>query len=191
MSTMRNTLKVAFLTGLVLLLAAPLSAETNSQFVFAGIQMPKDDNVGQFRFSILYASANNMSGFDLGLLSIAESKNFNGFGPLFAIADVEGNSQGCLCSFANFVGGESKGVNAGFLNITQKHTEGANIGLLNITSGFSSVDVSGLGISKESKVQVGLINVTQKIQSVQIGFLNFAKNGFFPVFPFVNFPKSE
>ena len=80
---------------------------------------------------------------------------------------------------------------AGFINVIQKNAEGTNMGFLNVTSGSSNVDISGLGISKESKIQVGIVNVTEKIESVQIGFLNFAKNGFFPVFPFINFPKSE
>ena len=69
--------------------------------------------------------------------------------------------------------------------------DGANIGLLNVTRETSSVDISGLGISKQSDVQVGLINVTDEIKGVQVGLLNFAKNGFFPVFPFFNYPKSN
>ncbi|MFL2936221.1 MAG: hypothetical protein ACJZ7Z_05760 [Myxococcota bacterium] len=183
--------QVALLTGLAILLASPVMADTSNQFVFAGIRTPNDDNVTNFRFSLLFASANNVSGFDLGFVSIAESNNFNGFGPLFAIANVQGDSQGCLCSFGNFVGGDSKGVAAGFINVIQKNAEGTNMGFLNVTSGSSNVDISGLGISKESKIQIGIVNVTEKIESVQIGFLNFAKNGFFPVFPFINFPKSE
>ena len=188
---MRKTFHFVLLTGLILLFAAPVSADASSQFVFAGIRTPDADNVTQFRFSMLFASNKDVSGFDLGLVSIAESQNFNGFGPLFAIANVEGTSNGCLCSFANFVGGQSKGVNAGLLNVLQKDSAGVNLGFLNVTSGTSNVDVSALAFSEESKIQVGLVNVTDKIQSVQIGFLNFAKNGFFPVFPFVNFPKSD
>ena len=191
MRTMKKRFQAVILTGLAILIAAPVAADTSSQFVFAGIRTPNDDNVTNFRFSLLFASANNVSGFDLGFVSIAESNNFNGFGPLFAIANVQGDAQGCLCSFANFVGGNSKGVAAGFINIVQKNSEGTNLGFLNVTSGSSNVDISAVAISKESKIQVGLVNVTEKIESVQIGFLNFAKNGFFPVFPFINFPKSE
>lgn len=188
---MKRLFRMGFLSGLVFIFTAPAFAETTAQFVFAGIRSPNDDNVTSFRFSLLYASANDVSGFDLGFVSFAQSNNFNGFGPLFAIANVEGNSEGCLCSFANIVGGESKGINAGFLNITQKLSEGVNLGFLNFTSGFSNIDVSALGVSQESNVQVGLINVTGEIQTIQIGFLNFAKNGFFPVFPFFNIPKSS
>ena len=176
---------------MAILLASPVTADTANQFVFAGIRTPDDDNVTNFRFSLLFASANDVSGFDLGFVSVAESNNFNGFGPLFAIANVQGNSQGCLCSFANFVGGNSNGVSAGIINVTQKNAEGTNLGFLNVTSGSSNVDVSALAISKDSKIQLGLVNVTEEIKSVQIGLLNFAKNGFFPVFPLFNFPKSN
>lgn len=188
---MMRLVRSLMLTTVALMLAGPAVADTNAQFVFAGIEAPQADNIDNFRFSLLFAKANRMSGFDLGFASITQDEEFNGFGPLFAIALVSGNSQGCLCSFANFVNGESQGINAGFINVTQKMTEGANIGFLNITQGFSSTDISALAISQTSNVQVGLVNVTNEIQGVQIGFLNFAKNGFFPVFPFFNYPKSD
>ena len=38
--------------------------------------------------------------------------------------------------------------------------------------------------------RLGFVNVTRKIENVQIGFLNFAENGFLPVFPFFNLPKN-
>jgi hypothetical protein len=66
---------------------------------------------------------------------------------------------------------------------------GANIGFVNVTDGFSNVDISGIGISKRSNVQLGFVNITQKIEKVQIGFLNFAENGIFPVFPIFNIAK--
>lgn len=34
------------------------------------------------------------------------------------------------------------------------------------------------------------MNVAKRIEGVQIGLLNFAKNGFLPMFPFFNFPKN-
>ena len=188
---MRRLVQGMLLTGFALMVGGAAIADTGSQFVFAGLETPKADNIQNFRASILFASANQMNGFDLGLVSLTQDNEFNGVGPLFAVALVKGNSKGCLCSFANFVSGESQGVNAGFINVTKKMTGGANVGFLNITQGYSSVDVSALGISQESNVQIGLVNVTNEIQGVQIGFLNFAKNGFFPVFPFVNWPKSD
>ncbi len=189
--SMKSFLSSVVLTVLVFATPIVSFADVGSQFVFAGIRTPDADNVDKFRFSLLYAKANRMSGFDLGFAAVVEEQEFKGFGPLFAIAYVSGNSEGCLCSFANFVDGNSSGVNAGFINVTTNHKDGANIGLLNVTRETSSVDISGLGISKQSDVQVGLINVTDEIKGVQVGLLNFAKNGFFPVFPFFNYPKSN
>ena len=34
--------------------------------------------------------------------------------------------------------------------------------------------------------QLGFINVTNDLQGVQVGLINFARNGFLPVFPFFN-----
>jgi hypothetical protein len=51
------------------------------------------------------------------------------------------------------------------------------------------VDLGGLNMSESSTAQIGFINITKEIKSFQIGFINMAENGFFPIFPFVNFPK--
>ena len=54
---------------------------------------------------------------------------------------------------------------------------------------MAMVDVGGFNKSKSSTAQLGFINMTDEIKSFQLGFLNMAKNGFFPIFPFINFPK--
>lgn len=46
------------------------------------------------------------------------------------------------------------------------------------------IDVSG-----SSVFQMGVVTVSDR-SKVQIGFLNFNKNGFLPVFPFINLDKS-
>ena len=53
------------------------------------------------------------------------------------------------------------------------------------------VDVGGINMSDGAVVQVGFMNMTKKLRGVQIGFLNFAENGFLPVFPFINFPVRQ
>ena len=63
---MKKIFKAALLVGMAILLASPVTADTANQFVFAGIRTPDDDNVTNFRFSLLFASANDVSGFDLG-----------------------------------------------------------------------------------------------------------------------------
>lgn len=188
---MRGSLCAGLVAGLVLSVATAAIAETDAQFVFAGLRVPDDPNVGAFRFSLLYAEADRMEGFDLGFASLARSKDFHGFGPFLAAAYVTGKASGCLCSFLNVALGETTGLNMAFINALKKTREGANLAFVNYTEGASNVDISGLAISDASKVQVGFVNITKRIESVQIGFLNFAENGFLPVFPFVNYPKRK
>jgi hypothetical protein len=85
--------------------------------------------------------------------------------------------------------GRDTGLNAAFVNVVKTMDNGANVAFLNITQGLSNLDLGGLSISEQSHAQLGFINVTKEIRDFQFGLLNFAENGFFPVFPIVNFPK--
>lgn len=51
------------------------------------------------------------------------------------------------------------------------------------------VQLGFLNFSEESAFTWGLLNVSEKT-TVQLGLLNFNKNGFLPVFPFINLDKS-
>ena len=53
----------------------------------------------------------------------------------------------------------------------------------------SCVQLGMINIAKENVFNLGFVNVADE-SKVQIGFLNFNKNGFLPVFPFVNLDKS-
>ena len=44
-------------------------------------------------------------------------------------------------------------------------------------------------VAKKNTFNLGLVNIADE-SKVQIGFLNFNKNGFLPVFPFINLDKS-
>ena len=167
------------------------SADASAQFQFAGLRAPDDPNVDGFRFSLLYGNSEKLGGFDLAGALYAGSSEFSGAGPWFAMAHVRGDSRGCLCSFANYIEGTSHGAALAFINIVGDAPEGVNIGFVNYTEGATTFDLSGFGISERSKVQLGFINVTDEIERFQIGFLNVAQNGFLPVFPIFNFPKSS
>ncbi len=170
--------------------AVPALAETSFQFTAPGLRSPDDPNVNGFRFSLLHGKAKSVSGFDLGLASISESTNTSGFAAILGVAMVTGKSSGFSGALLNINSGESTGVNGAFVNSVKTVKKGGvNIGFLNITEGFSATDISGLAISNESNVQVGFVNVTKKINKLQIGIMNVADNGFFPVFPFFNYPK--
>lgn len=169
--------------------AMPALAETNFQFSAPGVRSPDDPNVDGFRISILHGKAENVSGFDLGFFSFSEATNREGFSAIFGVAGITGSSSGFAGALVNIHSGESSGVNAAFVNSVKTVKNGANFGFFNITEGFSELDISGLGISNESNVQLGFVNITKKINKFQFGLLNFAENGFYPMFPFFNYPK--
>ncbi len=170
-------------------LAGSASADASAQFQFVGLRAPNDPNVDGFRFSLLYGKSEKMSGFDLAGALYVSSDEFSGAGPWFAMAHVEGDSSGCLCSFANYVEGTSSGAMLGFINIMGDAPDGVNIGFVNFSQGATAFDLSGMAFSERSKTQVGFLNMTEHIESFQLGFLNIAQNGFLPIFPIFNFPK--
>ena len=53
----------------------------------------------------------------------------------------------------------------------------------------SCVQLGFINIAKDNVFNLGLLNIADT-SKVQIGFLNFNKNGFLPVFPFVNLDKT-
>jgi len=184
--TMRR-LAISF--SLLFLLAVPAFGETSFQFSAAGAQAPPDPNVDGFRLALFYAKNESVSGFDLGIVSLSESRSSSGFSMIWGLGKVNGRSSGLASGFVNVHRGEDSGVNAAFINSVRTMKSGVNIGFVNLTEGFSNVDISGIGVSKSSNVQLGFVNITKRIDGVQIGFLNFAENGIFPVFPFFNIPK--
>lgn len=186
-----SLLLTATALALAVVLSGAASADVGSQFQFAGLKAPDGDNVESFRFSILYADSNKMSGFDFGAVAYARSAEFSGFGPLFAIGHVTGNSDGCMCSFANIVEGTASGVNVGFLNVLGDAPDAFNIGFVTFSGESTNIDVAGMAVTKKSNTQIGLLNITEEIGSLQIGFLNIAQNGFLPVFPIFNYPKKD
>ena len=53
----------------------------------------------------------------------------------------------------------------------------------------SFVQLGCINVAKENAFNLGFVNIADK-SKVQIGFLNFNKEGFLPVFPFINLSKS-
>jgi hypothetical protein len=175
--------------SLLCILATPAAGETSFQVSAAGARAPEDPNVDGFRLVLFYGKNQSVGGFDLGVASLSEAANASGFSMIWGLGRVTGRSSGLASSFVNVHSGVDTGVNAAFINSVDTLKSGANIGFINVTDGYSNVDVSGMGISKKSKVQVGFVNITGEIESLQIGFLNVAENGIFPVLPLFNIPK--
>lgn len=165
-------------------------AEASVQFSTIGVQAPKDPNVNGLRFVVLHGVNQSVHGLDLGLVSFSESATQSGFSANMGLSKITGQSSGFAGSFINIHGGHDSGINAAFVNIVEAMDHGVNMGFLNITRGYSNVDFGGFSMSEKSGTQLGFVNFTREIGNLQIGFLNFAENGFFPVFPFFNFPKN-
>jgi hypothetical protein len=183
--------RLAFAFSVLCLLATPAAGETSFQLAAAGAQVPEDPNVDGFRVVLFYGKNQSVSGFDLGIASLSESTKASGFSMIWGLGKVNGSSSGLASAFVNLHSGVDTGVNAAFINSVKTVKSGANIGFVNVTDGYSSVDISGMGISKKSNVQLGFVNITSEIESLQIGFLNFAENGIFPVMPIFNIPKKS
>jgi|GEM_PF-3497958 len=53
----------------------------------------------------------------------------------------------------------------------------------------SCVQLGCVNVAKDNVFNLGFVNIADT-SKVQLGFLNFNKNGFLPVFPFINLDKS-
>jgi len=180
---------ILFILAISMALPAIAFAEASAQFQVPGFRAPDDPNVNGFRFSLIYGHNDSVKGFDLGFANFSEQKDFSGFSFIFGISKTTGSSSGCACSLINIHEGNDTGLNGAFVNLVNNIESGVNVGFVNITNNYSALDVGGLSMAKKAKIQVGFVNFADNIESLQIGFLNFAENGFFPVFPFFNFPK--
>jgi hypothetical protein len=165
-------------------------ADVPAQFAVLNYNGPADPNVNGARLSVLYGKNASVRGADFGLLSISETASLSGAAFILGISKVTGDMNGgAAFSLVNYHEGNDTGLNAAFINLCHSAERGVEFGFVNIASGNTMLDFGGLNVSDSSKVQIGFINVTRKIEGVQIGFLNMAENGFFPFFPFFNFPK--
>lgn len=179
----------AFALGIILC-ANSAFAEAAFQFAAPNLQLPKDPAVSGMRLSFIHGKNQSQRGLDLGLLSMSETANLSGLALVAGISKVTtGMSGGAAFSLVNWHTGRDSGMNGAFVNILNDASGAFNTGFVIVANGETMVDLGGFNMSKRSTVQIGFLNVTDEIKSFQLGFLNMAKNGFFPVFPFVNFPK--
>lgn len=170
--------------------ASPAFAQAAFQFAAPNLQAPKNPDVSGMRLSFLHGENRSQRGLDLGLLSISETSNFSGLGLIAGVSRVTGRmSDGAAFSLVNWHSGSDAGMNGAFINVLNDASGAFNLGFVTIANAGTMVDFGGFNMSKRSKAQIGFLNVTDEIESFQFGFLNMAKNGFFPVFPIVNFPK--
>jgi hypothetical protein len=181
-----------FASAFTVAFASVASADVAAQFAVLNVRAPNDPNVNGLRLSVLQGKADKVRGVDFGLLSLSSKGNFSGAGFIMGICHVTGDMDGGV-TFALIAKheGNDTGLNASFINLTNNVKKGMNFGFVNVAQGHTMIDFGGFNGSESSTVQIGFINMTRRIDAVQIGFINMAENGFFPIFPIVNFPAQE
>lgn len=187
----RSILSLSVVFSLLVASVAPSVALADAGFQFAvpDRNFP-DDPVAGARVSIFWGNNDRTKAFDLGLISMSETRVRSGFGLIWGISRVTERSDGAVTlSFVNYHTGTDKGMNGAFINLVNDTTAAFNLGFVQIADGATSFDLGGVNVSKQSKVQLGFINITKEITGFQFGFLNMAENGIFPIFPFFNYPK--
>jgi hypothetical protein len=167
-------------------------AESASGQIALVARAPDNPNVDGIRLSIIYGKNSMMSGLDLGFFSMSESRSLSGAAFVFGVHRLTGGMDGgAAFSLVNLHKGNDSGLNAAFVNMVDSAEGAVELGFVNIASGRTMVDIGALNVAGQSTAQFGFINVAKKIDGLQIGFINVAENGFFKVFPFFNFPKSD
>ena len=185
------------LAFLVLLTSVSLAADVAIAEPAAGqialvARAPDTPDVDGIRLSIIYGKNSTMSGLDLGFFSMSESKSLSGAAFVFGVHRLTGGMDGgAAFSLVNLHKGNDSGLNAAFVNMVESADSAVELGFVNIASGTTLVDIGALNVADRSTAQFGLVNVAKRIDGFQLGFINVAENGFFKVFPFFNFPKSD
>ena len=187
---MKRSIISTLALGLVLF-ANDAQAQVAFQFAVPNFRVPENPDVNGMRLSIFHGKNRTQRGFDLGLLSMSETATFAGLGIIGGISRVTSEMDGgAVFSLVNWHSGRDSGFNGGFVNLVDSTEEAFNLGFVTVARRGTGVDLGGFNMSRSSTAQIGFLNVTNKIKSFQFGFLNIAENGFLPVFPVFNFPKS-
>lgn len=186
----RSTLLLSF--ALLFILPNLASAEAGFQFGVPNRNFPDDSAVSGMRVSLLWGKNDRTAGFDLGLFSLSQTRVRSGFGLIWGVSHVTGESDGAVSlSFVNYHTGSDRGANLAFINILNDTRGTFNWGFVQIAEGETFFDLGGINVSKKSEFQIGFVNITQEITGFQFGFLNMAENGFFKFFPIFNYAKQD
>jgi hypothetical protein len=172
-----------------LFVAGAALADTPVQFATINANFPSDPDVRGVRFSVLHGRNESMRGIDFGLLSLSETSRASGVAFIAGVHHVtQEMSGGVVFSVMNYHTSRDSGFNGGFVNVLQDTPGAFNLGFVTFAEGETLVDLGGVNMSSSSTAQIGFINFTERLEAFQFGFLNFAENGFLPIFPVFNFP---
>jgi hypothetical protein len=175
-----------------LVVAGAAFAETGFQFAVPEVNLPSDPNVRGVRLSLLHGENQSTRGVDFGILSYSETSRASGVAFIAGVHHVkQAMSNGAAFSLVNYHEGSDSGLNWAFVNVLKDASHAFDLGFVTYTEGPTLIDLGGINISRRSTVQIGFLNMTDHLTSFQFGFLNMADNGFLPIFPVFNFPKSK
>jgi len=133
--------------------------------------VPDNMDVSGLKINIHYGSNENVTGLDLGLVSINNNTSALQINAL--VNSSHESFKGLQVGLFNF-SGASNGITIGLLNSTENISGGVTIGLVNTAL-------------EERGVQIGLVNYTEFLVGLQIGLVNIATKSTVPFFPIINF----
>ena len=139
--------------------------------------VPPEIAVGFLKLNLPYGSNYQVTGIDLGLVSINNSQG----------DELPAEVTGFQLNLWNATDGNFAGAQIGLINIAD-NSYGLEIGLGNIAATTSSGCAIGLvNVSHEfNGLEVGLVNYTEFLRGVQIGLVNVAIRSTLPFFPIIN-----
>lgn len=140
--------------------------------------VPPEIAVSGLKLNLPFGSNYNVTGLDLGLVSINNAQG----------DELNAKVSALQVNLWNSTNGEFTGLQVGLVNIADT-SNGIEIGgLCNVVHGTSrGITVGLVNTSLEYHgVQIGLINYTEFLTGVQIGLVNIATKSTLPFFPIIN-----
>ncbi len=139
--------------------------------------VPPEIAVSGLKLNLPYGNNYQVTGLDLGLVSINRSQGDQHPASVSAIQvnlwnSTDGDFTGLQVGLVN-IADNSSGIVVGLCNVTSNCARGLFVGLIN-----SSLDFRGIAI--------GVVNYTQFLTGIQIGLVNIATESTLPFFPIIN-----
>lgn len=125
-----------------------------------------------FRFNFAYGVNRRLKGFDVGLVN-----------------RLNGGLKGIQIGAVNWVEGRMVGIQGGWVSYLGSGFEGAQLSVGNYAIKGRGIQLGAVNYARTmSGLQIGFVNIAERlVDGLQIGLFNIAKNGFLPIFVFLNF----
>jgi hypothetical protein len=139
--------------------------------------------------SVWGVAEGTFKGLQIGLLYDETAGDFKGVQDTWVVSRVLGNLYGIDWGWINLVDGDTYGLVGGLVNLAGGDLYGLELGAYSQVRGTMQGVQFGLvnNVSQLTGLQLGLVNIADLGRGLQIGIINIFGDGFFPVFPVVNF----